>query len=116
MTRLFRMRDNGDYTEVDTGNDRLSGLQDALLIAQKEGDGQYAYDYQNGTYQSLNVAGGKVQQFEHDAVKTGEIGASYDKSRMAETVSDSVSQFGAIFPSDGVVGKPVDGRPAVEEM
>lgn len=116
MTRLFRMRDNGDVVEVDTGNTRLSGLQDALTIAQAQGDGHYKYDYQNGTYQELNVVGGKIQQFEPDAVKVGEIGASYDASRMEETVSASVSQFGTIFPSDGVVGREPDGRPAVEEM
>jgi len=115
MTRLFRLEENGNYNEVDTGNDRLAGLQDALLIAQK-GDGQYAFDYQNGTYQTINVVGGKVQQFAPDAVKNGEIGADFDRSRMEETVSASVSQFGTVFPSDGVVGRNPDGRPAVEDM
>jgi len=116
MTRLFRLEEDGSYNEVDTGNDRLAGLQDALLIAQQKGDGNYAFDYQNGTYQSLSVADGKVQQFEHDAVKNGEIGADYDRRRMSDTVSASVSQFGTIFPSDGVVGHAPDGRPAVEDM
>lgn len=116
MTRLFRVEEDGRYSEVDAGNERLSGLQDALLIVQKLGDGEYAYDYQNGTYQTLNVQGGKVQRFEADAVKTGEIGADYDRSRMERTVASSVSQFGTIFPDDGVVGRPADNRPAVEEM
>lgn len=116
MTRLFRLEEDGSYNEVDTGNERLSGLQDALMIAQQKGDGNYAFDYQNGTYQNLIVAGGKVQQFEADAVKTGEIGADFDKRKLGDTVTASVSQFGTIFPDDGVVGRVPDGRSAVEEM
>lgn len=116
MTRLFRLEEDGSYNEVDTGNERLSGLQDALMIAQQKGDGSYAFDYQNGTYQNLVVAGGKVQQFESDAVKTGEIGAEFDKRKLGDTVTASVSQFGTIFPDDGVVGRAPDGRAAVEEM
>ena len=115
MTRLFRLEEDGNYNEVDTGNERLAGLQDALLIAQKA-DGEYAFDYQNGTYQSLHVVDGKVQQFSHDAVKNGEIGADFDRSKMDDTVVASVSQFGTVFPSDGVVGREPDGRPAVEDM
>lgn len=116
MTRLFRFEEDGSYTEVDTGAERLSGLQDALLIAEKKGDGKYAFDYQNGTYQTIDVAGGKVQRFEHDAVKNGELGADFDRRQMGDTVTASVSQFGTIFPADGVVGREPDGRAAVEDM
>lgn len=116
MTRLFRVEEDGNYHEVET-NDRLAGIYDAILIAENEGDGQYWYDYQNGNYHELQVAEGKVQEFAADAIKSGEPGAEWDRGRMEETVSDSVSRFGTVLPTDGVVGKPIDdNEPAVEEF
>lgn len=115
MTRLFRVEEDGSYNEVET-NDRLAGLGDAITIAQSTGDGQYWYDYQNGTYHVMSVTEGRVQELGSDAVQQGEPGADYDRSRMAETVSSSVSRFGTVLPTDGVVGHPHDTRPAVEEF
>lgn len=117
MTRLFRVAEDGTYTEVDT-TDRLAGIYDAILIAEQAGDGNYVYDHQNGQYQELFVSSGKMQQFASDSVKYGTPGSDYDKSRMQETVSSTISTIGGTFlPSDGFVGAPLDNNiPAVEEF
>lgn len=117
MTRLFRKDEDGTLHEVDT-TERLAGIYDAVLIAEKTGDGSYVYDHQNGQYQEIAVAGGKTQQFSNDAVQYGTPGQDFDKSRMQETISSTVSAVGGTFlPSDGVVGRPKDdSRPAVEEF
>lgn len=117
MTRLFRITEDGFYDEVDT-NERLAGIYDAILIAENSGDGNYVYDHQNGQYQEMVIANGKMQQFASDSVKYGTPGADFDKSRMQETVSSTISTIGGTFlPSDGVVGAPIDNSmPAVEEF
>jgi len=116
MTRLFRVEEDGTYKEVDT-TERLSGIGDALSIAERSGDGTYWYDYQNGQYHVLNIEGGKISNnLDGDSLVTGEPGANLDRSNMAVTVAGEVSHFGGFFPSDGVVGTPHDGRPAVEEF
>lgn len=115
MTRLFRVEENGDYTEVDS-TERLAGIYDAILIAERSGDGSYVYDHQNGQYQEFNIASGKAQEFAHDSVKYGTPGADLDRAALGN--HDEVSAVGgAIFPSDGIVGQPVDDTmPAVEEF
>lgn len=116
MTRLFRVGEDGDYTEVDT-TERLSGIGDALSIATQTGDGTYWYDYQNGQYHELRVEGGQiVGQLDGDSLKNGNPAGEYDKRTMAATVTEEYSRFGGSFPTDGVVGAPHDGRPAVEEF
>ena len=116
MTRLFRVKEDGAYHEVET-NDRLAGIYDAILIAEGTEDGKYWYDYQNGQYQELVVSGGKVQTFGPDSIVDGTPGADFDKSTMEETVSDSVSVFGTVLPTDGSVGIPYEKDvPAVEEF
>jgi hypothetical protein len=117
MTRLFRVEENGTYQEVET-TERLAGIYDAILIAERSGDGSYVYDHENGQFQELQVASGKMQQFAHDSVKEGTPGQDFDKSRMQETISSTVSAVGGTFlPSDGIVGRPLDEtRPAVEEF
>ena len=114
MTRLFRVKENGDYTEVDS-TDRLAGIYDAILIAEGSGDGDYVYDFQNGQYQQFGISGGKAQEFDNDSIKYGTPGADLDRAALG--VHEEVSAIGgAIFPSDGVVGEPLDTtRPAVEE-
>ena len=117
MTRLFRVEEDGRLNEVET-NERLAGVYDAILIAEHTGDGKYVYDYQNGQYQELAVVGNKSQQFAPDAIKEGAPSVEYDRSRMQEEVSGSLSRVGGtIFPSDGIVGHTFsDDRPAVEEF
>jgi len=117
MTRLFRQEEDGRLQEVDT-NDRLAGIYDAILIAEGKGDGTYVFDYQNGQYQELNVASGKMQQFEHDAIKEGNPARDFDNSQLQDEVSGSISRTGGIiFPEDGVVGQPKEENvPAVEEF
>ena len=117
MTRLFRQEEDGRLQEVDT-NERLAGIYDAILIAENEGDGRYVYDYQNGQYQELNVASGKTQTFEHDAMKEGNPARVFDESQMQDEVSGSISRTGGIiFPEDGTIGRPLDANvPAVEEF
>lgn len=116
MTRLFRMDESGSLNEVET-TDRLAGIYDAILIAENSGDGNYIYDYQNGQYQELVVSSGKTQQFANDAIKYGTPAADYDKVQLADEVSGSLSRVGGvIFPDDGVVGRPRDTGPAVEEF
>jgi hypothetical protein len=115
MTRLFRVHENGDYTEVDT-TERLAGIYDALLIAERTGDGRYVYDHQTGQYQEFSIAGSKAQEFTQDSVKYGTPGADLDRAALGQ--HDEVSAVGGvIFPSDGVVGTRVDeSQPAVEEF
>lgn len=115
MTRLFRVQENGDYTEVES-TDRLAGIYDAILIAERTGDGSYVYDFENGQYQEFNIAGGAAQELASESVKYGTPGQDIDRAAAGE--HDSISVVGgAIFPSDGVVGKPVDdSTPAVEEF
>lgn len=117
MTRLFRVTEDGSYSEVDS-NDRLAGIYDAILIAEKSGDGNYVYDHENGQYQELVVASGKMQQFANDSVKYGTPGADFDKTQLQETISSTVSAVGGTFlPADGIVGAPIDNtQPAVEEF
>jgi hypothetical protein len=117
MTRLFRVEEDGSLHEVET-QERLAGIYDAILIAEGKGDGKYVYDHQNGQYQELAVANGKMQQFATDSVKDGAPGQAFDKTQMAETVSSTVSRVGgSFFPEDGVVGHKFDEtRPAVEEF
>ena len=116
MTRLFRQHEDGRLEEVDT-TDRLAGVYDAILIAEKTGDGTYVYDYENGQFQNLVVSSNKVQQFGNDAIQYGNPAAEFDSSQMQDEVSGSLSRVGGvIFPNDGVVGRPVDNRPAVEEF
>ena|SRR3990167_3139022 len=117
MTRLLRVVDEDKREEVDTSSTRLAGLYDALLIAQEKGDGRYIYDYQNGTYQELEVLEGKVQPFEHDAVKYGEPAKELDELVNQGVVSNRVSAFGGMFTTSGEVGTPVNReQPAVEEF
>ena len=115
MTRLFRVHENGDYTEVDS-TERLAGIYDALLIAERTGDGSYVFDFQNGQYQEFGIEGGKAQEFAHESVKYGTPGQDMDRAASGE--HDSVSVIGGtILPSDGIVGERVDDtRPAVEEF
>lgn len=116
MTRLFRKHEDGRLEEVDT-TDRLAGIYDAILIAEQAGDGSYVYDYQNGQYQDLVIANNQAQQFAHDAIKYGTPAVDYDKTQLHDEVSGSLSRVGGIiFPEDGVVGRPRDTSPAVEEF
>lgn len=116
MTRLFRKHEDGRLEEVDT-TDRLAGVYDAILIAEKSGDGSYVYDYENGQFQNLVIAGNKAQPFGNDAVQYGNPAAEFDRTQMHDEVSGSLSRVGGvIFPEDGVVGRPKDSYPAVEEF
>ena len=116
MTRLFQVSEDGSYAEVES-NDRLAGIGDAAIVAAQKGDGTYWYDYLNGEFSVLNIVGGELQQFDPNTMQRGEPASDYDRSRMEETVADSVTQFGMILPPDGNVGEPMDNSiPAVEEF
>jgi hypothetical protein len=79
MTRLFRVEEDGSMVEVDS-TERLAGIYDAILIAERTGDGKYVYDHQNGQYQELAIAGGRAQEFAPDSVKYGTPGQDTDKT------------------------------------
>lgn len=116
MTRLFRVGADGEFTEVDT-TERLSGIGDALSIARTEGDGTYWFDYQTGQYHELQVQNGEVvSTLDGDNLKDGNPAADYDRRVLQGAVASPVSQFGMLFPEDGVVGDVLDSRPAVEEF
>ena len=114
MTRLFRYEGEDTLKEVHS-QDRLAGLADAALNAEKKGDGTYVYDYMNGQYHEFNVEGGKVQQFAHDAIKQGQPAVDHDRSLTEASLTDNVSTtFGTIFPSEDPVES--DKGPAYEEF
>ena len=117
MAKLIRVLDNGQHEFVDS-TARLSGIQDAALIAAHAGDGEYIFDAQQGNYLPFTVADGRVVQFTPDAFQQGEPAADLNRAALGDTIDDSVSMFGAIFPDENSLSnQPIeDSRPAVEVL
>lgn len=111
--RLFRVDNEGKVTDEVKTQQRLAGLYDGVMVARREGDGDYYLDHGNGNVQKLEIREGDARPFTPESnfkVNLDDMPhKAWDREQTNEAVRAPVSQFGALF-GDGGEDAPANER------
>lgn len=112
--RLFRVDNEGTVTAEVKTQQRLAGLYDGVMVARREGDGDYYLDHGNGNVQKLEIRDGDARPFTPDSNFTVPLDdmphKAWDRSQTEEAVRAPVSQFGGLFGDGDDAQRPANER------